>query len=83
MILVRLVGQTPVGGDARARAQENPMEMVFFAQLFEQAMRVGIERFGRGRVRRSAGFRPIFEFTHDVQLFDHHVDQLFTRFVRT
>ena len=73
--------QSPVGGDARSCAEKDPMEMILSFMLFEIELCRLIGWVGRLGIG-SAGLRPVLEFTHDIQFFDHHVDQLLAGFVR-
>ena len=50
--------------------------------FFERGMG-GFVQWSRMLVTSNARLRPVLEFAHDVQFFDHHVDQLFTGVVWT
>ena len=82
VLFVRLFIQSPVGCDARACRQKDPVQVILMLILLELIVRCFVQRlgmFGAG----DRGLGPILEFTHDVQFFDHHEDQLFAGIVGT
>ena len=82
MLFIRLLVQPPVRCDTRACRQKDPVQMILMLIFLELAVRCFVQRLGMF-CAGDRGLGPILEFTHDVQFFDHHEDQLFARIVGT